>query len=390
MPKLYKALSTYEGMIIIMEKLKTLELLCGAYGPSGIENEVTDIIKSELKPYSDFTDIDCCGNLTAHFAGGGRKARVLLSAHTDESSLMIKSIDEAGYLSFDALGELDMRYLYGKRVTVGGERGKLSGIICSKPLHLLSRSERDKVPDAENLYIDIGAADRKEAAELVSPGDCAVFERQFSAIGGAVVSKALADRFTAFAVIEAFKKLNSKMISMDYDIYAVFSSKSRVGYSTAASAAEKIKPDIILSLSASEISGVGNERASVYLPYRSRRIVYDRTLLRKLSGVNCENICLKNSCCEDISETVYGDDAEDTANNGGASYITGAEKLCMEIPQSNGMDEDVLLQRVCGGTRICSIVAPCSAPDTGSAIMRQKTIAEYTEFLVHALSDVQF
>lgn len=119
-----------------MEKLKTLKLLCRAYGPSGIENEVTDIIKSELKPYSDFTDIDCCGNLTAHFAGGGRKARVLLSAHTDEPSLMIKSIDEAGYLSFDALGELDMRYLYGKRVTVGGERGKLSGIICSKPLHL--------------------------------------------------------------------------------------------------------------------------------------------------------------------------------------------------------------------------------------------------------------
>ena len=383
MPKLYKALSIYEGMFRIMEKLKTLELLCGAFGPSGIENEVTDIIKSELKPYSDFTDIDCCGNLTAHFAGGGRKARILLSAHTDEPSLMIKSID-------DALGELDMRYLYGKRVTVGGERCKLSGIICSKPLHLLSRSERDKAPDADNLYIDIGAADRKEAAELVSPGDCAVFERHFSAIGGAVVSKALADRFTAFAVIEAFKKLNSEMISMDYDIYAIFSSKSRVGYSTAASAAEKIKPDIILSLSASEISDVGNKRASVYLPYRSRRIVYDRTLLRKLSEVNCENISLKNSCCEDISETVYGDGTEDTANNGGTSDITGAEKLCREIPQSNGMDEDVLLQRVCGGTRICSIVAPCSAPDTGSAVMRQKTIAEYTEFLVHALSDVQF
>ncbi len=369
-----------------MEEMKTLELLCGAFGPSGIESNVTDIIKSEISPYSDFVDIDCCGNLTAHFSGGGHKDRILLSAHTDEPALMIKRIDESGYLYFDSLGVLDMRYLYGKRVTVGGERDKLSGIICSKPLHLLSRSERDKVPDTGILYIDIGASDKKEAARIVSLGDCAVFEERFSSIGEAVVSKALADRFTAFSVIEVFKRMYTEKINTDYDIYAVFSSRSRVGYSTAASAAEKIKPDIVLSLTAAEIRSESDKLASIFLPYRGTRIIYDRTLLRELSDTAYKDICIKNKCGEENSEIPAEVNTDDVTNNGADLNMARTEKLCSEIPQANGRDEDILLQRVCGGTRICSLAAPCSAPDTGSAVMKKRTISEYISFLVHALS----
>lgn len=384
----------------IMEELKTLELLCEAFGPSGIENDVTDIIKLEISPYSDCTEIDCCGNLTAHFSGSGQKARILLSSHTDEPALMIKSIDESGCLYFDALGTLDMRYLYGKRVTVGGGQDKISGIICSKPLHLLDRSEREKAPDAELLYIDIGASDRKEASELVSPGDCAVFAQRFLSMGDAVTAKALSDRFTSFAVIEAFKKMYTEKINTDYDIYAVFSSKSRVGYSNAASFAEKIKPDVVLSLTAEEICGGDDERASVFLPYKGTRLVYDRTFLRNLSDTAYKDTCRQDTFCENRIEYTSGKSEKILERNteadfGSESYNAddsnreNTEKLLRAIPQANGRDEDILLQRVCGGTRICSIAAPCYAPNTGSPIMKKRTITEYISFLAHVLSNIQ-
>lgn len=117
-------------------------------------------------------------------------------------------------------------------------------------------------------------------------------------MGDAVTAKALSDRFTSFAVIEAYKKMYTEKINTDYDIYAVFSSKSRVGYSNAASVAEKIKPDVVLSLTAEEICGGDDERASVFLPYKGTRLVYDRTFLRNLSDTAYRDTCRQDTFCE--------------------------------------------------------------------------------------------
>ncbi len=45
------------------------------------------------------------------------------------------------------------------------------GVVGRKPLHLLDAEARKKVVELKGLHIDIGAADRDEAAGLVRVGD---------------------------------------------------------------------------------------------------------------------------------------------------------------------------------------------------------------------------
>ena len=49
--------------------------------------------------------------------------------------------------------------------------GVVPGVVGRKPIHLLEADQRKKVVELKGLHIDIGAADRDEAAELVRVGD---------------------------------------------------------------------------------------------------------------------------------------------------------------------------------------------------------------------------
>ncbi len=59
----------------------------------------------------------------------------------------------------------------GRRLTVWTEGGPIFGVIARKPIHLLTDEERKQVPKIKDLWLDIGAHDKAEAAELVSVGD---------------------------------------------------------------------------------------------------------------------------------------------------------------------------------------------------------------------------
>ena len=50
----------------------------------------------------------------------------------------------------------------------------MPGVVGRKPIHLLELEQRKKVVELKGMHIDIGAADRDEAAELIRVGDPAV------------------------------------------------------------------------------------------------------------------------------------------------------------------------------------------------------------------------
>ena len=79
-----------------------LQRLTAAYGPSGSEEPIREVIKNEIKDYVDEINVDVMGNLIAVKHGSGKK--VMLAAHMDQIGVMVTHIDEKGFLRFSNVG----------------------------------------------------------------------------------------------------------------------------------------------------------------------------------------------------------------------------------------------------------------------------------------------
>ena len=142
--------------------IETIKTLCRLPGPSGWEDAVRDWIAAEAAPYADQMITDAQGSLLVFKKGRSTpKEPVLLAAHMDEVGVVIREIDDEGYLRFGFLGGVDRRVVIGKRVWIG--KNRIPGLIGMKPIHLTTAAERKTMPKLKDLYIDIGAADGDEA-----------------------------------------------------------------------------------------------------------------------------------------------------------------------------------------------------------------------------------
>ncbi len=85
-----------------MEMIQVLTRLVEAFGPSGCEHQVSQVIEELARPYVDEISRDTLGNLICHKKGSGPK--VMFSAHMDSIGLVATHIDEKGFVRVGALG----------------------------------------------------------------------------------------------------------------------------------------------------------------------------------------------------------------------------------------------------------------------------------------------
>lgn len=224
-----------------------LERLSNEFGPSGRERAVRSLIKAEIEPLVDRLEVDALGNLIAFKAGSGPEPRlkVMLAAHMDEIGLMITEIGKNGLLSFRTIGGIDSRMLLAKRVLVGDDR--VPGVIGAPVPHLQTAESARKVPDVDDLGIDIGAENDKAADGKVKIGDYAVFATRFAELSAdpawpTVRGKAFDDRAGCTALIDLLAD------RYPVDLYAVFTVQEEVGLRGARVAAYRVEPDAALAL----------------------------------------------------------------------------------------------------------------------------------------------
>ena len=253
-----------------IELIRKLSL---AFGPSGCEDEVRELILEQIQGDCNSYRVDKAGNLIACVCGRGpdynteSPRRILLSAHMDEVGLMVTEITEEGYLKFGTVGGIDPRVLCGRHVIVGDKR-KLHGVIASKAIHLQTPEERTKATPVKSMYIDIGAKTREEALKHVSVGDCAVFDSEFVSFGkdnGSMKGKALDDRAGCAMLIETMRDLYRNPCNLPFDVYFAFTTCEEVGISGANVAAFGVGPDTAIILEATgvnDLPGAGRNAVS--------------------------------------------------------------------------------------------------------------------------------
>ncbi len=217
--------------------MELLKELSEAFGPSGHEKEVRQLLRRALEGHADRMWVDALGNLHAFREGtGADRLRVLLTAHMDEIGLMVVGHDDSGGLRVRAIGGIDDRVLPGAQVWVGPDR--IPGVIGLKPVHLLDQGEDEKVVKIDQLLVDIGAKGKEEAQRLAPLGTPMVFATRFEEMGALVKGKSFDDRAGCAVLAELVRGER-----LPHDLYAVFTVQEEVGLRGARVAAYASRPD---------------------------------------------------------------------------------------------------------------------------------------------------
>src|SRR3954449_8317564 len=162
------------------QSLKFLRDLLETPSASGFERAIQDVVRAWAGRYADEVRTDRHGNaIAAVYPKGQSDAaghRIMLAGHCDQIALMVQYVDDSGFLYVQPIGGWDMQILLGQILTVWTASGPVQGVVSRKAPHLLTGEERNKVPQFTDVWVDIGASDRKDAEGLVTPGDPVTFE----------------------------------------------------------------------------------------------------------------------------------------------------------------------------------------------------------------------
>jgi putative aminopeptidase FrvX len=223
-----------------------LEKLANAHGISGHEGDIRKIIQKEVKPCVDQVRGDSFGNLITIKKGGSPS--VMLAAHMDEIGLLVKYIDDEGFIHFAKVGGWFDQTLLNQRVLLHTGRGTLAGVIGSKPVHVMEEDERKKPVEAKDMFIDVGASSKDEAVAMgIEPGVPASLDRGLVALAGdRVTGKAFDDRAGAAVLLTVMKRIAN--LDLKPTVMGVFTVQEEVGLKGAKTSAFGLNPDVGLAI----------------------------------------------------------------------------------------------------------------------------------------------
>jgi putative aminopeptidase FrvX len=235
-----------DGEIIL--NLELLRDLTEAQGAPGFEHEVRQIMKRELTKYNVHLKYDHIGSIFGEERGSSGP-KILLAGHMDEVAFMVNEITKDGYLRFTPLGGWWDQVLLSQRVTVITEQKKYTGVIGSKPPHILTPEERKKVYHMKEMFIDVGADSREQVKEWgIRVGDPIVPICPFELLPNhdTILAKALDNRAGCFLALEALRQL--KDIDHPNTVVAGATVQEEVGLRGASTTPYVVKPDIAIAL----------------------------------------------------------------------------------------------------------------------------------------------
>ncbi len=216
-----------------------LKKVCEIAGAPGYEKRVRDLVIAEVKPLVDELSVDNLGNVITVKRGTNNPdgKKVMVAAHMDEIGFMVTHIDEQGFVRFHTLGGFDPKTLTAQRVIIHGKEDVV-GVMGSKPIHVMTPEERQKIAKTTDYFIDLGMP-KEEVEKLISVGDPITRERELIEMGDCVNCKSIDNRVSVFILIETLKRLKDQ----PYDVYGVFTVQEEVGIRGANVSAHTINPD---------------------------------------------------------------------------------------------------------------------------------------------------
>lgn len=221
--------------------------LLNARSPSGYEGEAQKVFDRFVRPKADEYRSDALGNRIATINPGGDPV-LMLAGHIDELGLQVTYINKEGFLYFDTIGGHDRVMLSGRRVNVQTRNGIIKGVTGKRAIHLMDQKDREKMPQIHEIWIDIGARDKKEASRLVEIGDVATYDQSFELIRGSIgVARAFDNKSGAYIVGEVLRRLSGDR-SLKAKVVSVATTQEEIGTRGAFTAGYSVNPHIAVAV----------------------------------------------------------------------------------------------------------------------------------------------
>lgn len=230
------------------ESKNFLKELLSQCGPSGFEEPQQAVWLKRVKKFAHKTYKDVHGNA---FAVINPKAefKIMLAGHCDEIGFIISHIHDDGYVHMIPIGGIDSGVLPGSQVKIHTKKGPLDGVIGKKAIHLMDDADIKKVLPIKDLWIDIGAANKKDALTMVEIGDAITFAPNFTELANnRFSSKGCDNRTGAFVVNEVVKILSERTLPDNVGVYSVATVQEEVGLRGAITSSYGISPTVAFAV----------------------------------------------------------------------------------------------------------------------------------------------
>ncbi len=221
-----------------------LDKLLRVAAPSGHEEPAASAWREE----ASFAALSADGLGSSIARVGDGEPLLAVVGHIDEIGLVVTHIDEKGFLYFSTIGGWDPQILVGQRVAVRTRDSIVPGVVGRKPIHLLEPDQRKKVVELKGLHIDVGAADRDEAAALVRIGDpVTIAAEPVRLAGDRLISRAMDNRLGAYVALEALRRCHERG-SLSGSFAAIAAVQEEIGLFGARTSAFEVRPDLALAV----------------------------------------------------------------------------------------------------------------------------------------------
>jgi putative aminopeptidase FrvX len=223
-----------------------LEKYLSTASPSGFEHQGQAVWLDYITPFIDDYEIDNYGN-TVGIINPKAKYRVVIEAHADEISWMVKYITDDGFLYVIANGGMDPQIALGKTVNIHTDKGVVKGVFGWPAIHKREPG-KDEHAKTKMLWIDIGAANKKQVAQLgIEIGNVCTYDENFLKLNhGYWASRAMDNKIGGFIIAQVAKRLFDNKIKLPFGLYIVNAVQEEVGMNGASMIVETIEPDMAI------------------------------------------------------------------------------------------------------------------------------------------------
>jgi tetrahedral aminopeptidase len=214
--------------------------------PTGFEHSGQQIWLNYLKPYIDDYIVDVYGSVAAVVNPNG-KYKVVIEAHADEISWFVNYITEEGYIYVRRNGGYDHQIAPSMRVNIHTAKGIVKGVFGWPAIHVRDAS-REETPSLKNIFIDIGAENKKEVESMgVHVGCVITFEDGLMELNkNFLTGRALDNRMGGFMIAEVARRISENKKKLPYCLYIVNAVQEEIGLRGAEMISRRLKPDLAI------------------------------------------------------------------------------------------------------------------------------------------------
>ncbi len=214
--------------------------------PTGFEAPGQQIWLDYIKPYIDETIIDVYGTAVG-VINPNQPYKVVIEAHADEISWFVNYIDDNGYVFVRRNGGSDAVIAPSMRCNLHTKKGTVKGVFGYPAIHVRDLA-KDKAPTVNDIFIDLGAANKKEVEEMgVHVGTVVTFEDGLTELNNRYfVGRALDNRVGGFMIAEVARMLKENNVTLPFTLYVVNAVQEEIGLRGAEMIVRRLKPDLAI------------------------------------------------------------------------------------------------------------------------------------------------